>query len=486
MHRERHRVSFPASRISHPKSRIALWTILVAATVLALWSGPAWAIPAFASKYDLPCSVCHVPSSPKLNDFGSIFRDHGYQLGNEQDLPIFEGLTKGYWPVSIRTTVGYQAASLSKAGDGATVGLSRNLDTGSFGFTGLDILSFGTLARNISFGVVFTPGLGSAGFGFGGGDSDLEFAFVKLDDLFHSDHLLNLKVGKYELDLPASEHRSPTLNTPFVIYHYMAGTPYTTALGNPGLLATQTYINPNDFELGENVPGVELSGVKETPGGGYVRYSANAFSNSNLNVGGSGGGRTLNFYGRLTQSFGGYGVVSGQRIGVFGIYGEVPTTPNPTCPAGGCGPIGGGNQPFYRVGADVSLTAFGQLNLIGAFMHANDSQKLFASVPIPGARDAVWDGGFVELDYNPAQLSEWLFSYRYDLIRNSRQGDPAFASSFNNVDSHTVTARYNFQISTRVATTLHAEYNYFKTKGTGAGGGDQVGQTMLLAFDFAL
>src|SRR5438309_9882675 len=68
----------------------------------------AQAIPAFARKYDFACSVCHVPSFPKLNDFGNRFRDHGYQLGTDQELPPSEGSPKGQWPASVRTTVGYE------------------------------------------------------------------------------------------------------------------------------------------------------------------------------------------------------------------------------------------------------------------------------------------------------------------------------------------------------------------------------------------
>jgi hypothetical protein len=108
------------------------------------------AIPAFSRKYDFKCNGCHVPGFPKLNDFGNLFRDRGYQLGSDADLPTFEGITMGFWPVSFRTTVGYQAASVRTDG--------RGLSTGGFGFTGLDILSFGTLHRDVAFGVVYTPG----------------------------------------------------------------------------------------------------------------------------------------------------------------------------------------------------------------------------------------------------------------------------------------------------------------------------------------
>ena len=33
------------------------------------------AIPAFSRKYQFDCSVCHVPSFPKLNDFEKLFRE---------------------------------------------------------------------------------------------------------------------------------------------------------------------------------------------------------------------------------------------------------------------------------------------------------------------------------------------------------------------------------------------------------------------------
>lgn len=473
------------------KGAIIAVVVLIAA-VSYEWSGlvqKADAIPAFARKYSFACNVCHVPSFPKLNDFGNLFRDHGYQLGSDQDLPDYEGITMGYWPVSFRTTVGYQLASLRVDGSGIT--------TGGFGFTGLDILSFGLLHRHISFAVVYTPGLGSAGFGAGStaGQGDLESAWVRLNNLERflgvgggNSYLMNLKVGKFELDVPFSERRSPTLNTPMVMYHYQAGTPYTAVLSNLTASRYNAYANPNDFAIGENQPGAELGGIAPTPGHGYFRYALSALSNSNLNIGGVGGGRGLNFYGHITQSFGGYGIVTGHRIGVFGAYGDAPTLVNPACPA--CAAVAGNGQPFSRIGVDVSTTYDGQWNLFGAWMHANDSKNLFLSQVIPNAQNASWNGGFVELDWYPTQLPffntpGWLFSYRYDLIRNDRQGNPAFAKNYDDVDSHAWMARYNFHFSSRTDIAWHAEYNTFRAQGVGAGGGDQVGQTMLIGFDFA-
>jgi hypothetical protein len=469
------------------------------------------AIPAFARKYDFKCNVCHVPGFPKLNDFGNLFRDRGFQMGSDADLPVYEGITMGFWPVSFRTTVGYQLASVRT--DGSSV------STGGFGFTGLDILSFGTLTRDMAFGVVYTPGLGSAGFGTGASESDLESAFVRLMRLEQyvgikskpGDYLVNLRVGKFELDVPFSEKRSPTLNSNIVMYHYMPGQPYTATIGGTN---TSTYLNPNSFALGQNQPGAEFTGLMKTaPTNGFLRYSLAALSTNSFSGALSGcpppppntpptpcgtGGRGVNFYGHVTQSFGGYGVVTGHRIGLFGVYGDAPTTVNATCPT--CQAVGGSGQPFSRIGVDLSTTFNGEWNLFGAFIHGNDSKNLFASQSVANVgnvvgavgspQNASWNGGFVELDYFPTLLPflnvpDWFFAYRYDIIRNNRQGDATFAHNYNNVDSHTFLARYFIHQSTRTDLAMHAEYNTYKTKGVGVGGGDLLGQTMLVGLDFA-
>jgi hypothetical protein len=473
------------------------------------------AIPAFARKYNFACNVCHVPGFPKLNDFGNLFRDQGYQLGTDNDLPTFEAISMGFWPVSFRTTVGYQVANTRVDGQGVT--------TSGFGFTGLDVLSFGTLHRNIAFGLVYTPGLKEAGFGTGTSldDNNLESAFVKILNLerflggSNNTYWLNLKVGKYELDVPFSEKRSPTLNTPFVMYHYVAGTAYTT-VQNSLLPITGGYANASVFGLGDNQPGAELSGlIKTAVTGGYLRYSLNMLTTNGGSFSNDSGGygRSAYFYGHVTQSFGGYGIVTGQRIGAFVVTGNAPTqcpaslvpqltatgTPNTVDNCGAAFPGTATNgQPFTRFGGEVSLTYDGQWNLFGSVMHALDSKNLVASQSPTGVVNAAglafqnpsWNGGFVELDWYPTVLPftnspGWLFIYRYDAIRNVRQGDPSVLKSFNNVDSQTAMVRYYIHQSTRTDIAVHAEYNWYKDKGVGVDGGNWYGQTTLVGFDFA-
>ena len=79
-------------------------------------------IPAFARKYNLPCSACHTVW-PELSAFGQSFKDNGYQLGNDRDSPIWQSNT--YWPIAMRTTPQWRLESttnqVTDASPGKTV-----------------------------------------------------------------------------------------------------------------------------------------------------------------------------------------------------------------------------------------------------------------------------------------------------------------------------------------------------------------------------
>ena len=457
----------------------------------------AQAIPAFARKYDFACNVCHVPSFPKLNDFGNLFKDHGYQLGTDQELPTWEGLTKGFWPVSFRTAVGYQFREVNGlAVTGAGVPSQDVKATSSaIGFNGLDILSFGLLHRDISFGLVVVPDVVSGGFTGGGpGTTDLEQVFIRLDNLQRfiglgeNNYLMNFKVGKFEPDLPFSIHRTPTINSNMLIYTYEAGHPFINdffGFANPTGVG---YANANDFAFADPQFDAELAGIAPTSlTNGYFRYSLNALTNQNNNIGATGGGHAMQFYGHVTQSFGGYGIVAGHRVGLFGMYGKSPTVPN----AAGVTPgTGEANATFSRMGVDASTTWGGQVNVFGAWMFAKDTTPLFQTNLNP-PQEAHWNGGFIEADYNPTSLPKWLFVYRYDWITNTQQGITTFDTgfpvpgNFNNVQQHTAAVRYNFHLSTRTDIALHLEYNHIQDRLTAASGGDQKLNQMMAGFDFA-
>src|SRR6202007_2768613 len=166
---------------------------------VSLTSQPGYAIPAFARKYGLPCSACHI-GWPLLNNFGIAFRDNGYQLGNDKDSPIYQN--PAYFPITFRVTPQWHLENQTKVLIDQT-GTEQSVTTHGFDLSGLDIWTAGTLYKNISFQVL--PSMG------GGDTFHFESAWVRFDNLLNSPWL-NIKVGKFELDNLLSEKRFLTLS----------------------------------------------------------------------------------------------------------------------------------------------------------------------------------------------------------------------------------------------------------------------------------
>src|SRR2546425_11566128 len=173
---------------------------------MGLLSPAAMAVPAFAGRPGLACSSCH-EVWPRLNDFGQLFRDRGYRLERDRDAPVEQD--GSFWPIAMRTTVGYQWVRQTQV---PTDTGPIDTQTGTFGFTGLDVFAAGTLGSHLSFLIVYTPGLAQSGFQTAPStsDSDLESAFLGIHDIGGTPWL-NLPVGKHAPDLPSPEHRTATL-----------------------------------------------------------------------------------------------------------------------------------------------------------------------------------------------------------------------------------------------------------------------------------
>src|SRR5437016_9446996 len=121
-------------------------------------------------------------------------------MGNEKDAPIYQN--PSYWPVSFRITPHWHRESVDHADithpppTGATT--EGRLTTHGFDVGGLDILTAGTLAKNISF--LLVPAAENDG------SFHFEAANVRFSNLLGSSWL-NIKAGKFELDNIISEKR---------------------------------------------------------------------------------------------------------------------------------------------------------------------------------------------------------------------------------------------------------------------------------------
>src|SRR5438477_2848983 len=147
-------VKFSAKRARISRASLTnIFVGLLSALSFSICASPVQAIPAFARKYGLPCSACH-EAWPKLNSFGQTFKDNGYQLMNDRDEPIWQN--PSYWPIAMRVTPHwhYESAghqTVDNPADPTGLPIDKTINTSGFDLTGIDILTGGTLAKNISF-----------------------------------------------------------------------------------------------------------------------------------------------------------------------------------------------------------------------------------------------------------------------------------------------------------------------------------------------
>jgi hypothetical protein len=423
---------------------------------------PANAIPAFARKYGLPCSACHI-TWPELNNFGQVFRDNGYQMMNERDSPITHD--PSYFPITVRITPNWHRESANNqsvnTSDGTGPDHIGSVTTASFDLSGMDLWFGGTLYKNISF-IVLPSSDATATFHF-------ESAYVRFDNLLHTSWL-NFKVGKFELDLPVSEKRLWTLSGDggfYYIYHFMS----------PG--------NSNPFGgIGDNQLGMELMGHNANS---YTRYAFAAVSSLDGGVNQSYGetvgfgslpsqfppaGRTFDYYGHFEQGFNTVG--NGfMKVGAYGYYGFAPTYFETS---GGTPIYGRGNKPFYRAGAEWKWY-FDKWLVKTVFMHAYDNAYLANGVaansgPIAsGLRAAKWNGGFVEGQYIISP--QWVLIGRWETIHMEQQADLASLPSGNtgNLNAFTFASRWNPFMFSRAGLALQQEYSFVKSNGITNQGG---------------
>src|SRR5580698_5117635 len=101
-------------------------------------------IPAFARKYGMPCSACHL-GWPMLSPFGQSFKDNGYQMGNDRDAPIYQ--EPAYWPVMFRTTPQWHRESNNRRavdvvpGNASSGLVESTVTTSGFDLGGVDMIT---------------------------------------------------------------------------------------------------------------------------------------------------------------------------------------------------------------------------------------------------------------------------------------------------------------------------------------------------------
>jgi hypothetical protein len=446
-----------------------LATVFGIAFLLLAVSQDANALPAFARKYGLRCSACH-ETWPMLNNFGQKFKDNGYQLMNDKDSPIWQN--PGYWPITLRMTPFWSRESVNEISADTSSGVTSLATTG-FNLGGLDILTGGTLEKNISF--LLVPSADE------NGAFHFESANVRFDNLFHSPWL-NVKVGKLELDSFISEKRTLTLSASGGAYQLFHFIPL-----NDGNIFGQ---------IGDNQIGVEWMGHSYDD---RTRLSATVFSSTDGNVDVPYGQNSYSAFFAGSQAFSA-GKLGVQRIGGYAMVGQAPTTylTSGGVPMPGSGT---GNKSFSRVGFEGLFYLGEHLDFQVFTQHGSDDAWFGAcfgdiitgtcdpgnnntnGAALPaGARNPTWNGAFVETHFvwNPQftifQRSEW--------VRMSQQALPDMPSNLGNIDNYVVGYRYNPFMNSRAGFAFHNEYSWIRQRGTAPDSGDLTSNSVLLGFDF--
>ncbi|MBK5254818.1 MAG: hypothetical protein JJE39_02180 [Vicinamibacteria bacterium] len=317
------------------------------ALALSIAATDVFAVPAFARRYEVACSFCH-QVFPKLNRIGERFKERGFRLQNEDK---FDGSA---WikhaPISGRLE---GTRNLPEGGPGRNIGYFK-------------VLSAGNLGTKLSYWV-------DDAWLRAGGDT----IHIKPDNAWVRVDLAPLgrfygKVGRFELDLPVTQTRTPHL-LPYPIYGTNTGLEtdgigrYQEGMELGGEFGT-TRISASLVKGRNNQAVVDLS--KSTGVGDPGKFDGNVF---------------LRVSRRLESS----------RFGAFAYVGRNQLVARISATR-----LGVAKDNIVRLGIDGNVRVK-KLNVYGVALYGSNSNSvLSASQPSGTGEPLGFAGGFLAGDYH--------------------------------------------------------------------------------------
>ena len=410
------------------------------------------AVPAFARKYGMSCTACHV-AWPILNQQGQWFRDNGYQLGLQKDEPA--ATSAAYLPISIRTVPAYQFdRTTNQPGrfDKTVV------QSGGFAPIALDLIAAGTFGTNVSYLAVLA--------GFASNEAGaVESAWARVSNIAGTGWL-NLRAGKFEAEVPISGRRGITRTTKHAVHK-----------------ATFAHTGSSvAFRLHDNQTGVELDGHDERS---LTRYSLALMSAPSAGSGGVLSAPVV--YGHVTRAFEiDSDVLSMMRVGAFGALGWQPTRFATTDGTAATAVPGTGydHRRYARAGAELAGT-FGSPSTpvywTAVYMRGQEQASAPDVDPAFATVDNSFNGGYLEIIWVPfAEMANdatpWALFGRYDVVRYAKGKELDF-------DGVTAGVRRLLAVGPRASMGVHFELHGERLRGTGFDGGAVVKQSALAGVD---
>ncbi len=321
---------------------LVLSLVLVAFTLMALWTTTADAIPAFARKYKISCTTCHAPI-PKLKPYGLEFAGNGFVIPEDES-------ERDY--VSAGDPLLWLNRDFPIAARFDAYGLYNSEGSVEKDFQvpwGVKLLSGGVLYKNIGYYFYFY--LSEEGKVAG-----LEDAYLHFNNIFKTN--LDLMVGQFQTSDPLMKRELRLTFQDYILYTRTIGDSRIDLTYDRGIMMT----------YGIEKTGTDLVGLVVN-GNGIGAADEEQFDDDN----------TKNFAARVAQGIGDMITVGG-----FYYWGKEKYEVN------------GSRNRVYYVGPDVNVN-LGILEFTGQYLWREDSNPFF----LINARKRKSNGLIGELIYAP-------------------------------------------------------------------------------------
>lgn len=351
---------------------------MVVALLLAMPPRDAEAIPAFARKYDVSCSLCHTPV-PTLNDFGEDFAGNGFQMAKGEELRDAVDTGDELLTLMDRIPLAFRFDGYARANINSDLP-STDLETP----WGIKLLSGGQIAPNISYYMYFFMSEH-------GEVAGLEDAYVQFSDIGGTG--IDLLAGQFQVSDPLFKRELRLEFEDYQAYRVRVGDARADLTYDRGLMAVYSPWDGGDLSF-QVVNGQGLD---------------NTTARKLYDV-----GDAKNLAARFSQSFGPV------RVGAFGYYGSETA---------------GGRDNGIRVyGPDATVSMGPGLVLNAQYLRRTDENPFFSGAPEP---DTEVDMGFAELIWGPeGPTGRWFLTGLYNHVSADapiftvRQGEVGLLDSY--------------------------------------------------------
>lgn len=340
----------------HKLSNSLIRTVVTLVLTLTIVSS-AGAIPAFARRYRLSCTTCHLPF-PRLKEYGDEFAGNGFIIIEEEKERDY--VTAGDDLLWLNRTFPLSARFDAYSVYDGNQSVDKDLQVP----WGLKLMSGGTLYKNIGYYFYFYMSER-------GEVAGIEDAYIHFDNIFGSG--LDIMAGQFQTSDPLMKRELRLTFEDYMIYKLRVGDSQTNLAYDRGLIAAYTI-----EKTGTDLVGMVVNGNGKGAAGADLMFDQDPYKNWGI---------------RLSQAL---GPVS---IGGFYYSGKEKD------------PASGLNNSMTYWGPDVNID-MGKLNFTGQYLQRTDSNPLFTA----GA-EVVTKGTVAELVFLPrADKSRVFFTGLYNKI----------------------------------------------------------------------